>query len=178
MAEHNFTKNFKENLCEALNEFFEEENLDLIAVKEFKIESKKYSKSFIDIAVLDRNFEEDGTLQNILGIEIEVSSNQEQIIKNYDKFRYFITQKNKGKGKFIGGLFHLIFDYANISEDTTIALIKHAIKESERRYFFYNMYLHDVEDLRASRQLAYELVENDWKFRAKFIALLDLIFFE
>jgi hypothetical protein len=175
MGEYKFTKSLKKNLCKKLNFYFSNKNLDLIAKEEFKIESKKFPNAHIDIAILRNDFENNFDLSNILGIEIEVFSNQFQIIRNYNKFRAFIFQKNKGNGKFSGGLFHLIFDYANVSERKIIDLIKYSTKDSEKEYFFYNMYLHDINDLRASKRLAYELLE-DWKFKTKFTALLELVF--
>jgi hypothetical protein len=182
MAEINFTKYFKKNLCDVLNRIFKENEIPLVAKCEFKIFSPSYGeKSFLDIGIVYTYEENSEKPSRLLGIEIEVISGENQIVKNYDKFRDYIFQRNKGRGqgKTVGGLFHLIFDFANIREKQIIELIKHSLLSNQKRYFFYNMYLHDIEDLREYKQLAENFLDKqdgDWKFRSKLIALLELIF--
>ena len=175
MPEKKFTKYFKCHLCDALNDFFEKEHLPLKAELEFKTYSPNFrERNMIDVAIL--RAEEQGNPSQMVGIEVEYISQQKQIIKNYEKFRDFIFQGNKGNGKRKGALLHLLFDPSNIRERTLIELHKKALLDTKKDYFFYLMYLHDIEDAREYKKLAEDLIKNDWKLRAKLFSLLEIIF--
>lgn len=114
MAETRFTKSVKYNLADYLNDWLKNIGSDLIAEPEYNVKSR-LSKNLIDVALIDPVDE-----SKIVAIEIEVKSNPDQILTNRRKFKEWVHASPYRKG----GMLHLIFSKANITQQRMYRLLR------------------------------------------------------
>jgi len=166
MAETKFTKSVKYNLAEYLNIWLQEVGSNLEAIPEYSVKSK-LSKNLIDVAIVDK-----GNESKLVAIEIEVKSNPDQIFINRRKFKEWVHASPYRRG----GLFHLIFSKANISQQRMYRLLRDSYSSiSAGKGFFYEFMAIDA-DYRESNETARFLVDENWEFDARLLALIEEVF--
>ena len=169
MAETKFTKHIKLNLADILNVWLENEGWQLQAVPECTVRAHG-SWNKIDVAIIDP---EDKS--RIVGIEIEVKSNPTHILTNRRKFKEWVVASKYRSG----GLMHIIFSEANISQKQMYRLLRDAYKSvSDGNGFFYEFMAIDDVDYRESKEIARWLVEESWEFDVRLLALMYEVFGE
>ena len=178
MPEHKFTKTFKSNLAFEISTLLEEKNrIELLQIQtEYNLKVKKDGKEYnnlIDIAIISTD-ESEFRPSKVVGIEIEISSNQLQLESNFQKFKDYIFQGQKGNGNRKGALMHLISDRVNSSNRKLIEQLKYSYSTN---MFAYDLYFFDIGDLRKPRIIAENLID-DWKFLLRLVALIEYVFDE
>ena len=167
MGEHKFTKHFKNNLTDNLNELFEQNEYELIAESEFSVPSF-YGRNAIDIGIYSKK-----DVSKIVGIEIEFVSCQKQITINRDKFRNWVNNSKYRSG----GLLHIICADAKITQNKLYELLIHSYEEmSTGREFYYEFFALKEFDRRETQYTAQYILE-DWEFDARLFSLLHKVFF-
>lgn len=169
MAEKKFTKFIKQNLADILNEWLKSEGWQLQAVPEHPVRARG-SLNKIDVAIIDP---EDKS--RIVGIEIEVKSSPPQIVANRRKFKEWVVASKYRSG----GLMHIIFSEANISQKQMYKLLRDAYKSvSAGNGFLYEFMAIEDVDYRESKEIARWLVEESWEFDVRLLALMYEVFGE
>jgi hypothetical protein len=169
MAETNFTRFFKNNLCNELNTYFNQKRMPLTAKTEYGVPTQ-YGMNFIDICVI-HEYDSDA----LLGIEIEVISDAYQAQANRKKFRNWV---HKSPNR-CGGLLHIICINANISKPQLLMLLRDSYSDQrQNKGFFYEFYTLNIKDGRASKATAYDLLWEDeyWEFKVRLLALAHEVF--
>ena len=166
MAETRFTKSVKYNLADYLNIWLKDIGSGLIAKPEYSIKSH-LSKNIIDVALIDPN-----NLSKIVAIEIEVKSNPDQILTNRRKFKEWVHASPNRKG----GMLHLIFSKANITQKRMYRLLRDSYSAIASGNGFFYEFMAIEADYRESKETARYLVQDDWEFDARLLALTNEIF--
>jgi hypothetical protein len=160
-----FTKHFQKNLENSLREFIKSkrqlEHLEVHSEYYLRFGGKKNQVTIIDIAIIDPNskgYLKNKQPENIIAIEIEMFNNQEQIFKNYDYFKNYIS----GGSSRTGGLIMLFSDKAKINGSKLSDLFNRS-KIDQKTVNGFKGAFHDLEiyDRRKNKQLANNLIQSD-----------------
>ncbi|MCK9276437.1 MAG: hypothetical protein M0P57_15265 [Syntrophales bacterium] len=166
MAETKFTKSVKDSLAYYLNIWLKQDRYDIQAIPEYGVKSK-LSKNYIDVALLNQKDE-----THIVAIEIEVKSNPDQILLNRKKFKEWVHASPYRKG----GMLHLIFSEANITQQRMYKLLRDSYSAISSGKGFYYEFMTYEADYRESRETARYLVDESWEFDARLLALINEVF--
>ena len=131
MAENIFTQNFKKNLRNHLECYFDEERVNLDVKTEYVIRIGDVENR-IDIGIYDSENE-----NHLIGIKIENIYNRQQIFKNYNNFKNWVHVSKKRKG----GLLHIISYESDLDyEDSYKLFLKSYHDTSKGLDFFYEFF--------------------------------------
>lgn len=173
MAEHKFTKELKNNIAKKIAVLLN----DKLDQSKFKVETeyKLPDNSRIDIGIVskfDKAIKDENGVNKIVGIEIEVISNENQIFTNHDSFQKFVFAKEKRRG----GLIHLICTEADIwTTNVGVLLAKGFEGVSQGEFFYYDFHRFDIENMNAYVKKATQIT-NDWEFQARLLSMMKLVF--
>jgi len=163
----NFTKSLQNNLCLGLNATFNKKKINILAEKEVKT-IYQGQNNFIDIAISDKLNE-----NKILGIEIEILTNKDQIFSNYEQFKNWVHRGKTRKG----GLIHLMNKKNSIITDDLIdeLLKRHKADLKKDDSFNYKILLFEPANYVESKKTA-QIILKDKVFKQSVNDLSNLIF--
>ena len=167
MTEQNFTKYFKNNLAESLQNFLDQNKIALKVETEFPLHCGE-TQSRIDIGITNQDFD-----NKLVGIEIEIISSKEQIFKNYRKVRNWVHYSPNRKG----ALLHILSSESDIYSNAISSILMDSYTDMGKGLNYYYEFIKlELKDRRRWAATAKFLVEEDWEFDARLLSLFAKVF--
>jgi low affinity Fe/Cu permease len=178
MAKSRYVTFLQKCLAEGIQNHIDSKNLSksLEVEEEYSLTLSDGRVTILDIAIInsrDHGIVRDGAGPNkVVGIEIEYKNSPNQIIDNYDKFKFYIDNKYTRRG----ALIHLFSNLANFSEEQYKDLEEKIESDNDNIVgFLCKIATFDVTDERAFRQKADEILAN-LSFKRKLNSFIREIF--
>ncbi len=167
MGEKVFTKGYKHNLAYHLDQYFKSAGIDLEVREEYSTWIGP-ERNQIDIAI--RKVDDE---QLLIGIELEIISDTNQVLINYDKFKRWVHASPNRKR----GLLQLFATESKPRLHDYYDLVAKSYDDCRKNLnFWYEYMIFDIQDFRRYRAETQRVIEESVEFDVRLFALVWKVF--